>query len=334
MECRISSEETARMAALHRYNILDTAPEESFDRITRLAKTVLQTPMVMVSLVDADRQWFKSRQGTDVTETARSISFCTHTIQTDEPLIVPDALENPKFCNSPLVLGPPHVRFYIGVPLIMHDGCRIGALCAVDTKPRELSPEHIAVLRDLARLVVDEIELRQIATTDSLTGVLTRRGFDIEINREFKRAERHSHDLSLIAVDIDHFKKVNDTYGHPAGDLVLKAVAAQIKQMVRGEDFVARLGGEEFVVALPETNADQAMVVAEKIREAIAGATVQVHSVSIAVTSSFGIACGNDQDEDWNMILKKADTALYDAKKTGRNKCVRAGEQPEARLVA
>lgn len=334
MQCNIQNEEATRLAALQRYNILDTAPEESFDRITRLAKTVLGTPMVMVSLVDADRQWFKSRQGTDVTETPRSISFCTHTIKTDEPLIVPDALENPTFCNSPLVQGPPHVRFYIGVPLTMHDGCRIGALCAVDTKPRELSPEHIAVLRDLARLVVDEIELRQIATTDSLTGALTRRGFDIEINREFNRAERHNHDLSLIAVDVDHFKKVNDTYGHPAGDLVLKTVAAQIKQAIRAEDFMARMGGEEFVVALPETNADQAMVVAEKIRQVIAAATAQTQRGVIAVTASFGVAGGNGSEEDWNAILKNADAALYEAKQTGRDKCVPYVEKPKARLVA
>jgi diguanylate cyclase (GGDEF)-like protein len=334
MECSVSNDEAARLAALHRYKILDTAPEESFDRITRLAKTVLQTPMVMVSLVDADRQWFKSRQGTSMTETPRSVSFCTHTIKTDEPLIVHDALEHPLFYNSPLVQGPPHVRFYIGVPLVMFDGHRIGALCAVDQQPRELSADQINVMRDLARLVVDEIELRQIATTDSLTGALTRRGFDIEINREFKRAARDNHDLSLIAVDVDHFKSVNDTCGHAAGDLVLQTVVAQIKRALSNKTLVARIGGEEFVIALPETGAEKAMAIAEEIRQVIADTKVQAQSRTIAVTASFGIACGNDEDDDWNTILKAADTALYEAKQTGRNKCVCRVNPPAALLVA
>jgi hypothetical protein len=112
-ECGLDFED-ARLAALYEYDVLDTPPEESFDRITRLVKLSLGVPTSVVSLVDRDRQWFKSRQGTDTVETPRSISFCTHTIQKDEPLIVTNALEDPRFANSPLVTCEGGVRMYVG----------------------------------------------------------------------------------------------------------------------------------------------------------------------------------------------------------------------------
>jgi GAF domain-containing protein len=130
--CALNTEDE-RLRALYRYDVLDSHPEESFDRITRLAKLALQAPIAMVSLVDRDRQWFKSRVGIETTETARNISFCTHTIRKDEPLVVPDALVDPRFCNSPLVTGPPYVRAYFGVPLRTPDGHNVGALCVNDT---------------------------------------------------------------------------------------------------------------------------------------------------------------------------------------------------------
>jgi GAF domain-containing protein len=150
--CNIDSEDE-RLAAVHRLDVLDTPPEESFDRITRLAKTVLGMPIVVVSLVDRDRQWFKSIQGFGLSETVREISFCTHTIQRNEPLIVNDAAADPRFCDSPLVRGEPHIRFYIGVPLHTKEGQNVGALCAMDTKPRQVSPTQVAILQgfDAAR---------------------------------------------------------------------------------------------------------------------------------------------------------------------------------------
>jgi GAF domain-containing protein len=132
--------ESGRLDALYRYEILDTEPEEAFERITRLVKTVLDMPMVVVSLVDLDRQWFKSRQGVTASETPRDISFCTHTIQTPQPLVIPDAHADPRFANSPLVVGEPHIRCYIGVPLRTRDAHNVGALCAMDRKVREPTP--------------------------------------------------------------------------------------------------------------------------------------------------------------------------------------------------
>src|SRR5690349_6483011 len=174
-ESKLADEE-GRLAALNRYEILDTPPEAPFEKITSLVQDVLQVPICAVSLVDREQQWFKSIQGLDTRRTPRSISFCTHTIRTDEALIVPDALHDPRFSANPLVLGEPHIRSYAGVPLQSPDGYNVGALCAIDVVPRTFSDAQLAILRSFATLVVDQLELRRIAVRDHLTGALTRRG--------------------------------------------------------------------------------------------------------------------------------------------------------------
>jgi len=153
--------ETERLRALWEYRILDTAPEGPFDRITSIAAAHYETPICLVSLVDATRQWFKSRLGLDACETAREISFCTHAIKQDEPLIVNDATVDPAFADNPLVTGPPYIRFYAGCPLIAASGARLGTLCIVDQKPRpDFDRSQAAVLASLSALVVDEMDLR------------------------------------------------------------------------------------------------------------------------------------------------------------------------------
>ena len=229
--------EDRRLQALYEYDILDTPAEESFDRITRLAKNALQAPMAMVSLVDRDRQWFKSRQGCETQETARNISFCTYTVRDNVPLIVSDALNDARFQNSPLVTGAPHVRAYVvGVPLRTPDGHNIGALCVNDVKPREITQDQINTLQDSARLVVDELELRKLATKDALTGAMSRRAFLAEGNKDIERARRSVQELGCVVFDIDHFKAVNDFYGHGAGDVLLREVIAACRAELRSTD--------------------------------------------------------------------------------------------------
>jgi diguanylate cyclase (GGDEF)-like protein len=314
--------ESERLKALHRYEILDTAPEEAFDRITRVVKSVLAMPMVAVSLVDRDRQWFKSRQGFDATETRRDISFCTHTIQDTQPLIVRDALEDPRFANSPLVQGKPNIRFYAGVPLRTKDGHNIGALCSMDTKARDLSAEQITLLQDLARLVVDELELRLLAGTDSLTGLMSRRQFLSVAQGDVERAKRYNKPLSCLVIDIDHFKAINDNYGHAVGDIVLQRVAAVCKSELRGGDYVGRIGGEEFAIILPETAMLDAFIVAERFLATLAATDIKVAGHEIRVTASVGIADYAAVEGTLDQLLQAADIAMYDAKNSGRNRVV------------
>lgn len=156
----IPKNEAQRLDALKRYQVLDTLPEESFDRLTRIASTVIGVPIALVSLIDSNRQWFKSACGLDATETSRDIAFCAYAILDYEPFIVENALEDPRFQDNPLVQGPPNIRFYAGVPLRTPDNFLIGTLCVIDSEPRQLSPEHIKLLKDLSCIVIDEMELR------------------------------------------------------------------------------------------------------------------------------------------------------------------------------
>lgn len=160
MKASLPDNEAHRLAALRRYSILDTDPERPFDRITQLAAQLLDVPIALVSLIDADRQWSKSSIGIADRETPRDDAFCAHAILVEEPLIVNDAHEDRRFCESRLVVGSPHIRFYAGAQLVTPSGFRIGTLCAIDTRPRTLDAPQIAMLQDLAAIVVDELELR------------------------------------------------------------------------------------------------------------------------------------------------------------------------------
>jgi signal transduction histidine kinase len=162
MSCpKILTHEQQRLSALHRYCVLDTPPEPAFDRLTHLAHHLLRTPTALVSLVETDRQWFKSRIGLDAAETPRAVSFCAYSVEARDILIVPDAREDGRFADNPLVTGPPGIRFYAGAPLITEDGFALGTICAIDYEPRP-PPAHedMESLRRLADCVVAALEQR------------------------------------------------------------------------------------------------------------------------------------------------------------------------------
>lgn len=319
-------DDDARVAALRRLDVLDTAVEEPFEKIVMLVRTVLAVPIATVTLVDRDRQWFKAQRGLDRQETPRSVSFCTHTIQSRDPLIVEDADRDPRFAASPLVVGPPHIKSYAGVPLRTPEGYNVGALCAMDTRARRFSPADIAILGNFANIVCDELELRLIAQVDALTGALTRRGFVEQADREIARSHRYGRPSTLVMLDLDHFKSVNDTHGHAVGDQVLHKIADIADVMLRPSDVFGRLGGEEFAMLLPETSGPEAMAVAERLREAIADHPVKLaDGRALHVTASFGVAEWTPAFVTFSAWLESADKVLYAAKSGGRN-CTRLAE--------
>lgn len=162
--------EEERLAALREYHILDTPEEAEYDDIATISAQICGTPISLVSLVDADRQWFKARHGIEARETPREVAFCAHAILGSDPLIVPDALEDERFAENPLVTTEPKVRFYAGVPLVTPGGHALGTLCAVDRRPRTLEPEALRALKALARQVVTLLEHRRVSArlADSL----------------------------------------------------------------------------------------------------------------------------------------------------------------------
>jgi diguanylate cyclase (GGDEF)-like protein len=322
MEDAVLAAEQARLAALSRFEILDTEPQESFDRITRLAKTVMQMPMVLVNMIDKDRQWFLSCQGVKEREVPRrDSSFCIHAIRQTDPLIVNDTLKDSRFAENPRVVGEPKVRFYIGVPLRSRDGYNIGTLCSMDTKPRHLTDEQISIMRDFGQLVIDELELRLLANTDNLTGAMSRRSFHAGAEQDVARARSDGNELCCALVDIDYFKSINDTYGHGVGDLVLQRVVATCKSELRNSDYIGRLGGEEFGIIFPDTPLDRALEVAERIRNAVAAMVVEVSAGKINLTVSIGVATRTVEDHV-DLLLQAADAAMYEAKMGGRNRTV------------
>ncbi|MCA1248297.1 GAF domain-containing protein [Massilia sp. MS-15] len=158
--------EQERLALLHELLLLDTPPEERLDKIVAFAASEFDVPVCLISLVDSERQWFKARVGLAACETPRDISFCAHALHSGQILLVPDALLDARFHDNPLVLGPPHIRFYAGAPLICRDGLAIGTLCLIDTRPRTLDTVGQAILSSLRDLTVLALTAPE-ATTDA-----------------------------------------------------------------------------------------------------------------------------------------------------------------------
>lgn len=318
----IAHDEQKRLAALNRYDILDTPAEDAFDRVTRIVRRALRVPMATVTFIDKHRQWFKSRQGVATHEGERSIALCDFAIRQREPLIVPDTHDDDRFSANPLVTGEPKLRFYVGVPLRDPNGYALGTLCAMDTSPRELSTDDIELLIDLSRIVMSELELRFLASEDSLTGTLSRRSFRAEASKALALARRYQHDSSLIMLDLDHFKLINDVHGHPVGDIVLADTAAVCRSLLRESDIVGRLGGEEFAMLLPHTGLQAAAAVAEKLREAISVQCFAAVGHTFGVTASLGVATATRGQADLDAMIKLADAALYQAKARGRDRVI------------
>ena len=281
--------EAQRLLALQRYQILDTPRERSFDDLVTIATALCGTRMGAVTLVDQDRQWFKARQLLEATQTHRDVSFCGHAIlQPDQVMVVEDARADPRFVAHPIVVAEPHIRFYAGAPLLSSDGLPLGTLCVFDAAPGQLSGGQRDALSALSRQVSLVMELRRYAheiqqhmtdrawyeqrlaeynelleqqnadlaeqsRTDPLTGLPNRRAMSAALEAAVVDADGQPRATAVALLDIDHFKTVNDLYGHATGDHVLAELARLLRAHFAGHGLAARHGGEEFVVLMPDT---------------------------------------------------------------------------------
>ncbi|MEL7013010.1 MAG: EAL domain-containing protein [Pseudomonadota bacterium] len=320
-------DEAARLEALYRMQILDTKEEEVFDRIPRMITQALGVPMAAIALIDEDRRWFKSVAGGKRGQIPRRDSFCNVTIQKGDPTIVSNTLKDAVFRENVLVKDAPHIRAYLGVPLVTSDGYRIGSVCCVDKKPRDFSHDDIQLMKDMSLIVMEQMEMRTLALFDPLTSARTRRGFCSEAKHRLEHARLTGDKFAVVMLDIDHFKSVNDAYGHSAGDEILTGVGQRVAELLPDDALFGRMGGEEFAVALPGQCEEAALHYAETLRRRIEHPSFETKWGPLQITISVGVAQADGLTQGLEELLEQADWALYEAKAKGRNLVVTCHER-------
>lgn len=323
MKCPIPDNETRRLEAVRSYEVLDSVPEVDFDALTRLASHSLGVPVAAVGLMDSDRLWFKSRLGLDVPQLDRQIAFCAYTVmQPDELLVVEDLRLDSRFEDNPLVLQPPHIRFYAGAPIVDHKGLVLGTLVVADTAPRSFAKKDEAILRDLSALAMRALDnrrqlfnLAKLAMTDYLTGLANRAQFERTLEAEIAHARRTGGTLTVLYMDLDGFKGINDRLGHPTGDEVLCEVGRRLQDLVRTEDLASRLGGDEFGIVMRNASGELAWLLAQRISDAISEPITLFSGEQVGVGISIGMASYSERFDTLAVLLSEADAALYRAKR-------------------
>jgi diguanylate cyclase (GGDEF)-like protein len=311
------SSESSRIATLRLLNILDTEPEERFDRLTRMAKKLFSVPIAQVTLVDADRQWFKSSVGAAAHETPRGISFCAHAILGNGIMLVPDARDDERFFDNPLVVGDPNIRFYAGCPLKVGEES-LGTLCLIDDRPREFGEEEMQLLRDLAEMAEQELNAVQLATTDHLTTISNRRGFEVLARHALQVCRRLQLPSTLLSFDLNRFKEINDTLGHAAGDGALKTFAQGLLAIIRESDVIGRLGGDEFAVLMTGVKGDIHESCLLRLKDWLK-ANNRVERTGYEILFSVGIIEVAPQERiSIEGLMARADAAMYEQKKASR----------------
>jgi diguanylate cyclase (GGDEF)-like protein len=315
----IPLDEEQRLRDLRRYALLDAPSDPHLDRIVRLASEVLATQVALVSLIDQDRQWCLARRGLEVREIPRRLTFCAHAIIQNEVFVVADARVDDRFKFNPMVVGPPGICFYAGVPLHSEEGHNLGTLCVIDYKPRSFDAHQSMLLELMGDLVMRELNLRQSRMQCPVTRLFGRPFFFQFGQQEMDRARQEGQQLTLLNFDIDDFRQVNNRWGHQAGDKVLVDVCQVAKDQLDSEDLFGRIGDEEFSILLVNTDLDHGIYLAETIRQQVAAMPGVFDHSDYHPTISGGVTSMAAKDQQFADIFYRADQALYLAKGNGRN---------------
>jgi diguanylate cyclase (GGDEF)-like protein len=334
----IASSSTLQLAALARDSRYYSSVGERFDRITRVAAKLLNIPVAAITLFHHDAEWFKSVRGWQVTNLPVKHSLGHIAAEANEPVIIADTAEDSRTQGHPLVAGQPYYRFYAGVPLYEGLGSVVGTFSVFDTKPRALEDIDQQSIFDLGGMAQSEILSDQIdgaqqaltsklgaarrdALMDPLTRVWNRRGGNLALKTAFSKADQVNQPVTVCLIDVDKFKRINDSYGHDIGDIVLRKITETLNSNLRENDVISRLGGDEFLLVLQGADAEIAATAMERIRVSLAKEPLRTRHGDVSLTVSAGYAVREPHSAKTAAeIILLADQALISSKSEGRNR--------------
>jgi len=338
-EQQMASTATLRLTELYSHDIFRTPLEARFDRLTRLARASLGVPVVAITVRSGDRLWFKSVVGWEVRELQLADSLSERTLARTQPVVIEDTLLDSELARHPLVVKHPKFRFYAGQALTDHRGLAVGTFDLYDLKPHVLKKTDLQIMDDLVQLARKELlttdfgdaqaqlvkklsSARREALMDPLTATWNRRAADDLLKTAIENADRDKVALGVCVIDVDKFKQINDTHGHPVGDLALRRVARCLTGSVRDGDIVCRTGGDEFLIIMPRVGPNEAEIVAARVRQNVADTPLRIRESNkqVQVSISTGIAVRRPgETTPAKDLVEAADRALYHAKEARDN---------------
>ncbi len=321
----IPSNERDRLAALRRFELLDTPPEPAFDQITRMAAKLLNVPIALISLIDENRQWFKSRVGLATQESPRELAFCAHAIMSDDVFVVGDASVDPRFGANPLVTGDPQIRFYAGAPLRTPEGLALGTMCIIDREPRpSLSVEDKQTLRDLSAMVMAHIEARQaVGYLQPVTGLSNRFRFIEDIDAFAADPERGTLTIAIIVIDTatpEQYAELVRTLGHISADAFEVASAQRIIESLPSRIKLYHLSTARFGCVLPLTSETSVTAILDNLASTLRAPTLCL-DIPITTSSGIGVAEYPKDGSKGVELLRAATSATHEGRKVQKPWC-------------
>lgn len=331
---RVPANETQRLLAVRSLNAIHNSPTPELEILAELARSVFETPYAAINIIDEDWQRIAGQAGLKIAECSRDMSICTRVVFDDELLVLPDLMEEPELKAAPFVLDDPYFRFYAGAPVRLENGLPVGAFCVLDQKPRRFSPGEEESLMRFAQIAsallrlqksnllmgIAENSLRAAAMTDPLTRFFNRSALENLVDSALSSAIAAGRHFGVLYLDMDGFKSINDRFGHNVGDEVLCEAASRIRSVIRTDDIVVRMGGDEFAIFVPDPTDRSALVSLSERLLAAFRAPFAVEGVSVSARLSIGAALAPDDGATRALLLRNVDSALYQAKAAGRDR--------------